>query len=69
MEKENAIKILIEAAKIAQAKGVFDLPSAKVVAVAVEVLSVEENPPQGTGQAPVIDQEVPTPEEKPKKKK
>lgn len=46
MEKEQAINLLIEAVKVAQTHGAFDLPSAKLVAVAVETLSPASEPPK-----------------------
>ncbi len=42
MDKKEAIKILIQAAQVAQKAGAFDLGSAKLVAFAVEAL--QENP-------------------------
>lgn len=46
MNKEEAIKVLIQAAHLAQAKGAFSLENANVVAIAVGVLTPKEEIPQ-----------------------
>lgn len=39
MTKEQAIELLIQAVQIGQQKGAYNLPSAKLIAFAVETLS------------------------------
>ena len=59
MTNEQATNILIQAAVIGQAKGAYDLQSAKMIAVAVEVLTPKPEPvveaPKNEVDTPVSD--------------
>ena len=58
MTNEQATNILIQAAVIGQAKGAYDLQSAKMIAVAVEVLTPKPEPveaPKDETDTPVSD--------------
>ena len=44
MDTKTAINILIQAAVIGQAKGAYDLQSAKMIALAVEILTPKPEP-------------------------
>ncbi len=59
VEKQNkALNVLVEAARLAQARGAFTLEQAALVAEAIAVFRAAEAPQQAAAAAPAADQPV-----------